>query len=283
MWPPLQTVQLKSVQDCACYWFPPKSKLTLCHIRVAGLVLSSSSLYFCAQTQLDWAENYQHFQLPHGKATGWCQLFQKPFEKAGAWPPDHVPVAACVSAGLCCSLHTEGPFSVSSFLGNSGALSRATSLVNISLATAVLSQQRRLSARDTLAPAASAQGLLCERGLSRPPRPRALHHKSQAWVLPMPRGLSHPSGPFSWDRNVRTRLHAFSGTVSNSGLTALPNCARLPVQGHRGSGSHHGHVGGTAGSEALLPTAPLCSSGSPLLLPPPRSCCTEFQSCCNAE
>lgn len=99
----------------------------------------------------------------------------------------------------------------------------------------------------------------------------------------MPRGLSHPSGPFSWDRNVRTRLHAFSGTVSNSGLIALPNCARLPVQGHRGSGSHHGHVGGTAGSEALLPTAPLCSSGSPLLLPPPRSCCTEFQSCCNAE
>lgn len=214
------------MQDCACYWFPPKSKLTLSSVPLSRMCNwacpFNSSSYFYAQTQLDWTRNYQHFQLPREKATGYCQLFQKPFEKAGAWPPDHVPVAACMSAGLCCSLHTEGPFSVSSFLGNSGALRRATSLVNISLATAVLSQQRRLSARDTLAPAASAQGLLCERGLSRPPRPRAPHHKSQAWVLPIPRGLSHPSGPFCSDRNVRTQLHAFSGAVSNFGLTCCP-------------------------------------------------------------
>lgn len=150
------------------------------------------------------------------------QLFHKPFEKAGVWPPDHVPVAACVSAGLCCSLHTKGPFSVSSFLRNSGALSRATCLVNISLATVVLSQQRRLSAQDILAPAASAQGLLCERGLSRPLWPRAPHHKPQAWVFPILLGLSHPSEPFSSDRNVRTQLDAFSGAVSNIGLTCSP-------------------------------------------------------------
>lgn len=133
--------------------------------------------------------------------------------KGRVWPPDHVPVAACVSAGLCCSLRTEGPFSVSSFLGNSGALSRATRLVNISLATVVLSQQRRLSARDTLAPAASAQGLLSEHGLSWPLWPRALHHKPQAWVLPIPLGLS---------LLVRTQLDAFSGAVSNFGLTCSP-------------------------------------------------------------
>lgn len=97
----------------------------------------------------------------------------------------------------------------------------------------------------------------------------------------MPRGLSHPSGPFSSDRNVRTQLRAFAQNCSLLSLIARGSlCGQ---QGHRGSGSHQGHVRGTAGSEVLLPTAPLCSSGSPLLLPPPHSCCTEFQSCCSAE
>lgn len=239
LWPP-QTVKISA--GLCIYWFPPKSKLPL-----SSVTLSRTCNWACPfkfQLTILWTnQTWLNTELSALPVIPWKGHLVMPALSQGLWKGRSVAPRPCPSGCLrvCRAvlfLHTEGPFSVSSFLGNSGALSRATSLVNISLATVVLSQQRRLSARDTLAPAASAQGLLCERGLSQPVPPRAPHHKAQTRVLPIPLGLSHPSGPFpshpsgpfpshpsgpfSSDRNVRTQLDAFSGAVSNFGLTCSP-------------------------------------------------------------
>lgn len=132
----------------------------------------------------------------------------------------NLSMRVCSAALL--SPKTEGPFSFSFFLSETvGHSARSGRAVNISLATVVPLQQRRLSARDTRVPAASAQGLCVNVG-SPGHRDLRLHIKvtsmsghRPAWVFPS-------------ERNSRTLLYAFLRATSNVGLSlhALHNRTR---------------------------------------------------------
>lgn len=137
----------------------------------------------------------------------------------------------CMRASLTAPLpsKTEGPFSLSFFLRETvGHSARLGSAVNISLATVVLFQQRRLSAQDTLVPAASVQGLCVNVG-----SPGHCDLRLQIKVTSM--SGHHPACVPSSERDGRILLRAFLGAAGDFRLSlhGLLICLKAIVEDSR--------------------------------------------------
>lgn len=234
--PELSRVLLKAVQNWIFYQSTGHTQHWPCQVQacpasIAGPVLPGvPALVFYEQTRLDWTRHYLHFQSSWGKGRSLM-----PDLSQGLWEAMNTASGLCHNFCMRASLtaplplKTEGPFSLSFFLretvGHSAQLGRA---VNISLATVVLFQQRQLSARDTLVPAASVQGLCVNVGS---PGHRDLRLHIKVTSISGHRPACVPSS----ERDGRILLCAFLRAAGDFRLSlhALLNCLQAVVEDSR--------------------------------------------------